>query len=147
MLENGRYARAAALAIPSLEENFKKLALLVHPLIRDVPQRRKEFWNACRTHKVKSGTPATLRFLLGEIDEAERAELLTRPSLRRAKAISPTRHDMDVWGTFFLSYRRLDPDDEPQAAAVGLLARAARLAQVSRHVTIRPLAGISRHTL
>jgi AbiV family abortive infection protein len=75
MLENGRYARAAALAILSLEENFKKLALLVHPLIRDDPQGRKEFWNAYRNHKVKSGTPATLPFLLGEIDEAERAEL------------------------------------------------------------------------
>ena len=59
--------------------------------------------------------------------DIRRPELLEHPSLQRARGISPTKHDMDVWRTFFLSYRRLDPDDETDGTAVRLLARAARL--------------------
>ncbi len=56
-----------------------------------------------------------------------RPELLEHPSLRRARGISPTKHDMDFWRTFALSYWRLDADDETDANATQLLARAARL--------------------
>lgn len=75
LFDGGRYARAAALAILSLEENFKKLSLLVHPLIRDDHKGRREFWRAYADHRVKSGTPATFPFMLGEIGEEERAAL------------------------------------------------------------------------
>lgn len=75
MFDAGRHARAAALAILSLEENFKKLSLLVHPLIRDDPKGRREFWRAYANHRVKSGTPATFPFMLGEVGEEERAAL------------------------------------------------------------------------
>ena len=75
LFDGGRHARAAALAILSLEENFKKLSLLVHPLIRDDPKGRREFWRAYANHRVKSGTPATFPFMLGEIGEEERAAL------------------------------------------------------------------------
>lgn len=57
-----------------------------------------------------------------------RPELLEHPSLRRARGISPTKHDMDVWRTFALSYWRLDAADETDGRAIKLLARAARLA-------------------
>jgi len=60
--------------------------------------------------------------------EIQRPELLEHPSLRRARGISPTKHDMDVWRTFALSYWRLEADDETDRTAVRLLARAARLA-------------------
>lgn len=56
-----------------------------------------------------------------------RPELLQHPSLRRARGISPTKHDMDVWKTFALSYWRLDAGDEADRRAMTLLARAARL--------------------
>ncbi|MDP9476854.1 MAG: AbiV family abortive infection protein [Actinomycetota bacterium] len=75
LFEGGRHARAAALAILSLEENFKKLMLLVHPLIRDDPQGRREFWRAYANHKVKSGMPGSFPFMLGRIGEEERAAL------------------------------------------------------------------------
>lgn len=55
-------------------------------------------------------------------------ELLEHPSLRRARGISPTKHDMDVWRTFALSYWRLDANDETDMSAINLLARAARFA-------------------
>lgn len=55
-------------------------------------------------------------------------ELLGHSSLRQARGISPTKHDMDVWRTFALSYWRLDADNETDGTAVSLLARAARLA-------------------
>lgn len=61
---------------------------------------------------------------LGEI---RRPELLEHPSLKRARGISPTKHDMDVWRTFALSYWRLDAEDETDGRAIKLLARAARL--------------------
>jgi hypothetical protein len=57
-----------------------------------------------------------------------RPDLLEHPSLREARGISPTRHDMDVWRTFAVSYWRLDADDETDATAIRLLARAAHLA-------------------
>lgn len=57
-----------------------------------------------------------------------RPELLEHPSLRQARGISPTKHDMDVWRTFALSYWRLDAADETDGRAIKLLARAARLA-------------------
>lgn len=60
--------------------------------------------------------------------DIRRPELLEHPSLRRAGEISPTKHDMDVWRTFALSYWRLDTDDETDRTAMRLLARAARLA-------------------
>ncbi len=75
LFDGGRHARSAALAILSLEENFKKLSLLVHPLIRGDPKGRREFWRAYANHRVKSGTPATFPFMLGEIGEEERAAL------------------------------------------------------------------------
>lgn len=81
----GRHARAASLAILSLEENFKKLVLLVHPLIRDDSRGRKEFWRAYANHKVKSGTPATFPFMLGEIEEERSA--LTKELERWANAL------------------------------------------------------------
>ena len=67
LFDGGRHARPAALAILSLEENFKKLSLLIHPLTRDDPKGRKEFWRAYANHRVKSVTPATFPFMLGEI--------------------------------------------------------------------------------
>ncbi len=75
LFENGRHARAASLAILALEENFKKLMLFVHPLVREDQQGRKEFWRAWRDHKVKSSTPATAPFLLGQIDGERRVQL------------------------------------------------------------------------
>ncbi len=75
LFDAGRHARAVSLAILSLEENFKKLVLLVHPLIRNDSQGRKEFWRAYANHKVKSGTPATFPFMLGEIEEEKRSAL------------------------------------------------------------------------
>ena len=60
--------------------------------------------------------------------DVRRPELLEHPSLRRARGISPTKHDMDVWRTFALSYWRLDANDETDGTAIRLLARAARLA-------------------
>lgn len=60
--------------------------------------------------------------------EIQRPELLEHPSLRQARGISPTKHDMDVWRTFALSYWRFDADGETDRTAVRLLARAARLA-------------------
>jgi tetratricopeptide (TPR) repeat protein len=62
------------------------------------------------------------------LESIRRPDLLEHPSLRRARGISPTKHEMDVWRTFALSYRRLDPDDEANETARRLLARAARLA-------------------
>ncbi len=75
LFENGRHARAASLAILALEESFKRLMLFVHPLVREDQQGRKEFWRAWRDHKVKSSTPATAPFLLGQIDEERRVQL------------------------------------------------------------------------
>ena len=75
LFENGRHARAASFAILALEENFKKLMLFVHPLTREDQQGRKEFWRAWRDHKVKSSTPATMPFVLGQIDEERRVQL------------------------------------------------------------------------
>ncbi len=60
--------------------------------------------------------------------DIRRPELLEHSSLRRARGISPTKHDMDVWRTFALSYWRLDAKDATDGTAVRLLARAARLA-------------------
>lgn len=60
--------------------------------------------------------------------DIQRPELLEHPSLRQARGISPTKHDMEVWRTFAVSYWRLDANDEKDGTAVRLLARAARLA-------------------
>lgn len=60
--------------------------------------------------------------------DIRRPELLEHPSLRKARGISPTKHDMDVWRTFALSYRRLDNHEETDERAIRLLARIARLA-------------------
>ncbi len=50
--------------------------------------------------------------------DIRRPEVLEHPSLRRARGISPTRHDMDVWRAFALSYWRLDADDETDRTAM-----------------------------
>ncbi len=60
--------------------------------------------------------------------DVQRPELLDHPSLQQARGVSPTRHDLNVWRTFALSYWKLDPDDEVDGTAMRLLARAARLA-------------------
>lgn len=60
--------------------------------------------------------------------DIRRPEILEHPSLREARGLSPTRHDMDVWRTFAVSYWRLDAEDETDRTAGRLLARAARLA-------------------
>lgn len=62
------------------------------------------------------------------LTDIRRPEILEHPSLREARGLSPTKHDMDVWRTFAVSYRRLDPEDEMDRIAIKLLARAARLA-------------------
>jgi tetratricopeptide (TPR) repeat protein len=62
------------------------------------------------------------------LEDIGRPELLEHPSLRRARGVSPTKHDMDVWRTFALSYWKLDAGNETDGRAVRLLARAARLA-------------------
>ena len=67
-------------------------------------------------------TPATY------LAEIRQPDLLKHPSLRQARGISPTKHDMDVWRTFALSYWRLDANDDTDRTAIRLLARAARLA-------------------
>lgn len=61
------------------------------------------------------------------LSDIRRPELLEHPSLRQARGISPTKHDMDVWRTFAMSYWKLDADDGVDGTAVRLLARAARL--------------------
>lgn len=61
------------------------------------------------------------------LDELRQPELLEHPSLRKARGTSPTRHDMDVWRTFAVSYQRLDMEDETDEMVTRLLARAARL--------------------
>jgi len=60
--------------------------------------------------------------------DIRRPQLLEHPSLRRARGISPTKHDMDVGRTFALSYWRLDTHDDTDGTAERLLAWAARLA-------------------
>jgi tetratricopeptide (TPR) repeat protein len=60
--------------------------------------------------------------------EIRRPELLEHPSLRRARGVSSTKHDMDVWRTFALSYWQLNADDETDRTVLSLLARATRLA-------------------
>lgn len=67
-------------------------------------------------------TPATY------LEEIRQPDILEYPSLRRARGTSPTKHDMDVWRTFALSYWRLDAEDEADRTAIRLLGRAARLA-------------------
>ena len=62
------------------------------------------------------------------LEEIRRPELVDHPSLQQARGVSPTRHDMNVWRTFAVSYRRLDADDEMDRTAVRLLVRAAHLA-------------------
>lgn len=62
------------------------------------------------------------------LQELRQPELLEHPLLRKARGISPTRHDMDVWRTFAVSYRRLDASDETDSLALVLLARTAHLA-------------------
>lgn len=62
------------------------------------------------------------------LEEIRRPELLEHPSLRQATGISPTRHDLDVWRTFAVSYQRLDAEDETDRVSMNILARAARLA-------------------
>lgn len=61
------------------------------------------------------------------LEAIRQPDLLEHRSLRKARGISPTRHDMDVWRTFAVSYWRLDADDETDGTAMKLLARAARL--------------------
>ncbi len=61
------------------------------------------------------------------LEDIQRPEILEHPSLREARGLSPTKHDMDVWRTFAVSYWRLDAEDETDRTAVKLLARAARL--------------------
>lgn len=73
--DNGRYGRAAALAILCVEENFKKLTLFIYPMVRESPELCKEFWrNVYTNHKFKSSAPATVPFVLGETDENQRTE-------------------------------------------------------------------------
>lgn len=62
------------------------------------------------------------------LEELRQPELLDHPSLRKARGISPTKHDMDVWRTFAVSYRRLNAADETDSIALKLLARFAHLA-------------------
>jgi hypothetical protein len=62
------------------------------------------------------------------LEAIQRPELLEHPSLKEARGVSPTKHDMSVWRTFAVSYRRLDPGVHQDRAALRLLARAARLA-------------------
>jgi hypothetical protein len=54
--------------------------------------------------------------------------LLGHRSLREAKGISPTSHEMDVGRTFTLSYEQLDSEDDVDKVALALLARAGCLA-------------------
>lgn len=57
------------------------------------------------------------------------AELLAHPSLRgRVQERSPTGHELDVARTFAISLEKLDADDEVDAFALRLLARAAAFA-------------------
>lgn len=62
------------------------------------------------------------------LEDIRRPEILEHPSLQEARGISPTKHDMDVWRTFAVSYWHLDAEEETDRTAVKLLARAARLA-------------------
>lgn len=62
------------------------------------------------------------------LEDIRRPEILEHSSLREARGLSPTKHDMDVWRTFAVSYWRLDTEEETDRTAVKLLARAARLA-------------------
>ena len=62
------------------------------------------------------------------LEEIRRPELLEHPSLRQATGISPTKHDLDVWRTFAISYQRLDAEDETDRVSMSILARSARLA-------------------
>lgn len=59
--------------------------------------------------------------------EIQSQEVLEHESLRKARGISPTKHEMDVWRTFAVSYWRLDENNETDGTAVRLLARAAYL--------------------
>lgn len=62
------------------------------------------------------------------LESIQRSDLLQHPSLRKARGPSPTKHDLDVWRTFAISYWRLDPEEAVDARATTLLSRAARLA-------------------
>lgn len=62
------------------------------------------------------------------LEDIRRPEILEHPSLREASGLSPTKHDMNVWRTFAVSYWRLNMEEETDRIAVELLARAARLA-------------------
>lgn len=62
------------------------------------------------------------------LESIQQPDLLEHPSLREAPGISSTKHDLDVWRTFAVSYRRLNPEETGDARAITLLSRAARLA-------------------
>lgn len=62
------------------------------------------------------------------LDSIREPDLLQHSSLREARGVSLTKHDLDVWRTFAVSYRRLDPEEEVDARAITLLSRTARLA-------------------
>lgn len=62
------------------------------------------------------------------LDSIREPDLLQHRSLGEARGISPTKHDLDVWRTFAVSYWRLNPEEAVDARAITLLSRAARLA-------------------
>lgn len=57
------------------------------------------------------------------LEELRAAQRLAHDSLRDGEGISPTDHVMDVWATFNLSHKRLDPADAVDELALELLAR------------------------
>ena len=62
------------------------------------------------------------------LEELRSEDLLNHESLANFTGISPTNHNMSVWRTFALSYRRLDRDNPVDHLAEKLLARAAYFA-------------------
>ena len=76
------------------------------------------------------------------LEDLRRPDLLDHPSLTRARGISPTDHDMNVWRTFALSYWRLDAGEDTDGLARRMLARAACLAPgepIPEELLFRPL--------
>ena len=75
MFDNGRYPRAASLAVLALEEHAKRSLLVVYRLISEDPKLRKRFWREYRDHKAKSSFLVRRLNFFGRVSDEREPEL------------------------------------------------------------------------
>jgi AbiV family abortive infection protein len=75
LLDHGRFARGASLAVLSQEESVKAAMLLALPLAEREEPYGKRFRRAMRDHRAKSGVASSGPFLLGEVEGEGRERL------------------------------------------------------------------------